>query len=86
MPKGVVRLFYNMHQKDHLSAVKPDDKIYPTEILLKTDITGLPKQSIAMVQQMRTVSHHRLLDLAETIKDPVAQKEILDACRNYFEL
>ena len=69
-----------------LSSIKPGDKIYPTEIMLDTGITGLPKPSVAMVQQIRTVSHNRLIKLAGKIKDAQTQKNILEACRRYFDL
>ena len=69
-----------------LSSVKPGDKIYPTEILLDASVTGLPKLSLAMVQQIRTVSHNRLLSLAGKITDILIQKEVLETCRNYFDL
>jgi len=69
-----------------LSSVKPDDKIYPTEVMLDTTITGLPKLSVAMVQQIRTVSHTRLISLAGEIKDAAAREKILAACRDYFDL
>ena len=69
-----------------LSSIKPGDKIYPTEIALDTAITGLPKLSVAMVQQIRTVSHNRLLTLAGKITDEQTQKKILEACRSYFDL
>ena len=69
-----------------LSAVKPEDKIYPTEGMLDTAVTGLSKLSVAMVQQIRTISHHRLTNLAGTITDTGTQEKILEACRNYFDL
>ena len=69
-----------------LSSVSLNDKIYPTEVLLDKAITGLPKLSVAMVQQIRTVSHNRLTTLIGTITDMEIQKKILDACRSYFDL
>lgn len=69
-----------------LSSVKPGDKIYPTEVKLDTDVTGLPKLSVAMFQQIRTVSHNRLTNLAGKVSDTVVQEKILEACRNYFDL
>ena len=69
-----------------LSSVNPKDKIYPTEVLLDKAITGLPKLSVAMVQQIRTVSHNRLSTLLGTITDIEIQKTILEACRIYFDL
>jgi len=69
-----------------LSSVKQDDRIYPTEVMLDMSITGLPKLSVAMVQQIRTVSHNRLSDLAGSITDLATQEKILAACRDYFDL
>ena len=69
-----------------LSSIEPGDKIYPTEIMLDTGITGLPKLSVAMVHQIRTVSHNRLIKLAGRITDAQTKINILEACRNYFDL
>ena len=69
-----------------LSSVSPGEKIYPTEVLLDMSITGLPKLSVAMVQQIRTISHNRLSTLSGSITDTKTQEAILDACRNYFDL
>lgn len=69
-----------------LSSVKPTDKIYPTEVLLPTAVSGLPKLSVAMVQQIRTISHSRLQNKAGAISDTETQKKILTACREYFDL
>ena len=69
-----------------LSSVNPGDRIYPTEVLLDMSITGLPKLSVAMVQQIRTISHTRFSTLSGSITDIKTQEAILDACRNYFDL
>jgi len=69
-----------------LSSVDPNDKIYPTEVLLEMSVTGLPKLSVAMVQQIRTISHNRLATLSGAITDTKTQEAILDACRSYFDL
>ena len=69
-----------------LSSVKSGDKIYPTEILLDTKITGLPKLSVAMFQQIRTISHNRLTNPTGKITDKATQEKILEACRDYFDL
>ena len=69
-----------------LSSVKAGDKIYPTEVELDTGVTGLSKLSVAMVQQIRTVSHTRLMNLAGKIKDAETQERLLNACRDYFDL
>ena len=69
-----------------LSSVKPNDKIYPTEIILPTAVSGLPKLSVAMVQQIRTIAHDRLGNKVSSITDEETQEKILEACRNYFDL
>ena len=69
-----------------LSAVDQGEKIYPTEVLLETEITGLPKQSVVMVQQIRTISDNRLIKLVGSITNIKIRKKILKACRNYFDL
>ena len=69
-----------------MSSVNPGDKIYPTEVLLNSSVTGLPKHSVVMIQQIRTVSHNRLTTLSGSITDIKIQEAILDACRSYFDL
>jgi len=36
-------------------------RIYPTEVFLKKKVTGLPKDSILMIQQIRTIDHSRIV-------------------------
>ena len=69
-----------------LSSVNPGDRIYPTEVLLEKSVTGLPKLSVTMVQQIRTISHNRLSAQSGAITDTETQEAILDACRSYFDL
>ena len=69
-----------------LSSVNPGDRIYPTEVPLDKSATGLPKISVAMVQQIRTISHNRLSTLSGSITDTKTQEAILNACRSYFDL
>jgi len=69
-----------------LSSVKAGDKIYPTEVFLPAKISGLPKDSVAMCQQIRTVSHDRLENLVSTLNDISLQDEIKEALRQYLEL
>ena len=68
-----------------ISSIKENSKIYPTEVFLAKEISGLPKDSVAMVQQIRTVSNKRLTKVVSKITDINLQNEILDACKNYFE-
>ena len=68
-----------------LSSMKADDKVYPTEVLLPAGVTGLPKDSVAMVQQVRTVAHTRLDKLSGRLEDAAARAQVLEALRKYFE-
>jgi len=69
-----------------LSSIKPSDKIYPTEVRLDVSVTGLPKDSVAMVQQIRTVAHSRLELPISNLKDIETREKILEAIRMYFEV
>jgi mRNA interferase MazF len=69
-----------------LSSIKKGDKIYPTEIELPAKLTGLPKDSVAMVQQIRTISHARLTSKAGELSDSNLQDQVKTILRDYFEL
>jgi mRNA interferase MazF len=69
-----------------LSSIKPGDKIYPTEVELPAKLTGLPKDSVAMAQQIRTVSHTRLDNKAGELIDRDLQDLVKATLRDYFEL
>lgn len=69
-----------------LSSIKKSDKIYPTEIELSAKLTGLPKDSVAMVQQIRTISRNRLTNKAGELSDRSLQDQVKTALRVYFEL
>ena len=69
-----------------LSTIKPNDKIYPTEVVLPAGTSGLLKDSVAMVQQVRTLAHSRLTNKVGVLIDPIYQEKIKEALRNYFEL
>lgn len=68
------------------SSIKTGSKIYPTEVALSTEVTGLQKPSVVMVHQIRTISHNRLANKIGNIKDTETREKILQACRSYFEL
>ena len=69
-----------------LSTYKPNDKLYPTEVLLEANITGLPNDSIAMMQQVRTVAHSRLEPPVGNLKNIEARTKILEVIQMYFEV
>ena len=69
-----------------LSSLKSGDKIYPTEVLLPSSVTGLPKDSVAMIQQIRTVAHTRLKSSAGRLDDERLREKIRETIRMYFEV
>ena len=69
-----------------LSSLKQGDRIYPTEVLLPASATGLPKDSVAMIHQIRTIAHARLKPLAGRLNDEGLQEKIREAVRIYFEV
>lgn len=69
-----------------LSSIKPGDKIYPTEIELPSASTGLPRDSVAMAQQIRTVSHTRLDNCLGILTDSTLQERVKTVLKAYLEL
>jgi Growth inhibitor len=68
-----------------MSSANLDDKIYPTEIFLPNNITGVKKDSVAMIQQIQTISHGRLNNRAGIIENEEYKDKILSALKTYFE-
>ncbi|HIE13167.1 MAG TPA: type II toxin-antitoxin system PemK/MazF family toxin, partial [Desulfotomaculum sp.] len=64
-----------------LTAYKSARRIYPTEALLPAEITGLPKDSIALAHQIRTVTKKRLYEQCGTVEDEDLRKQILQALK-----
>jgi len=62
------------------------DKVYPTEVMLAVGVTGLLNNSVAMVQQIRTVAHSQLESPIGSLQDTEAREKILTAIRMYFEV
>jgi len=69
-----------------LSSIKEGAKIYPTEVAIPAEITGLQKDSVVMIQQLRTLSHNRLTRKLSALSDETYQRKIRDAIRDYFDL
>ena len=69
-----------------LSSYKVGSKTYPTEVFLDMKKTLLPKDSLAMLQQIRTVDHRRLIKKIANISDDDIRQEISQALKDYFEL
>ncbi len=69
-----------------ITSLKAGRKIYPTEVLLKKELTGLEKDSIAMVHQVRSISKERLGIKCGEIKDEKTKSEINKGLKLYFNL
>lgn len=69
-----------------LTSVKPGRNVYPTETFLEASITGLPKDSIAMSHQIRTISKERLGERCGTIEDEAVREKIKAATKTYLDL
>jgi mRNA interferase MazF len=67
------------------SSIKKGSNIYPTEVYLPSEVTGLQKDSVAMIQQIRTLFHNRLAQLVSNLENEEYRNNILEALRNYFE-
>ena len=70
------------------SSIKEGAKIYPTEVELPAKATGLSKDSVAMLQQIRTISTDRIADArkAGEVSDRFYRDKINRALLEYFEL
>jgi mRNA interferase MazF len=68
------------------SSFKKNDKIYPTEVFLPKEGSGLSKDSIVMIQQIRTISQSRLIEKIGSINNISYQVKINEVMRDYFEI
>jgi mRNA interferase MazF len=62
-----------------ITSRKPDRKIYPNEFLISPKISGLPKESIILCYQIRTLDKKRLSKKIGEIKDMETQEKIIGA-------
>jgi mRNA interferase MazF len=70
------------------SSIKAGTKIYPTEVELPASVTGLAKDSVAMIQQIRTIAVDRIsgAQKAGEVTDRTYREKIKRALVEYFEL
>ena len=69
-----------------LSSVKSNNRVYPTEVFLSKELSGLPKDSVIMVHQVRTIDKVRIGKLCGWIDDISMRERINDVVREYFEV
>ena len=69
-----------------LTARKSSRVIHIGEILLASDECGLPNESIAMCQQIRTISKTRLLGSYGALTDEATRENVRQALRIHLDL
>jgi mRNA interferase MazF len=69
-----------------LTSLKLNRYIYPIETLLPTSETGLPKDSVAMAHQIRTISIIRLKGKCGEIKSHHLREQVKNSLKIYLDL
>lgn len=69
-----------------VSSIKDHCSVYPTEFYLPLEKTMLPKNSVAMIHQIRTISKERLRNQCGSIDDDKIKHGINIVMKKYFEL
>jgi len=69
-----------------LTSMKSGRNIYPTEIFLGQDESGLEKDSIAMAHQLRVISKERLLDMCGKITSGELKDKIKISVKIFMDL
>lgn len=62
-----------------LTSLKPGRRIYPNEVLLKKEQSGLDKDSLVLCHQIRTIDKKRLIKKLGDVKNDGIRTEIIDA-------
>ncbi len=69
-----------------ITSYKEGRKIYPAEVFLSIDDSGLIKESIIMAHQIRTISKKRLSFLCGEIKDEIKRSDVGNSIRTHLDL
>lgn len=69
-----------------ITSAKPGRKVYPTEVYLKAEETGLPQKSIVMAHQIRAISKERLREKCGSIEDGTIKEKVRNVIRTYLDL
>lgn len=67
-----------------VTSMKPGRKIYPTEVFLPQEKTGLEKDSIAMAHQIRSIAKERLGSVCGKIISPQVRENIHEVIKLYL--
>ena len=69
-----------------LTSFKEARKIYPTELLLKAEETGLDRDSIVMAHQVRVISKERIGEECGKIQSDELKEKIKTIIRKYLDI
>lgn len=69
-----------------LTSLKPGRKVYPNEVLLPKGMGGLPKNSLILAHQIRTIAKDRLVGLYGYIHDAEVQAKIQEALKIHLAM
>ena len=69
-----------------ITGLKSNDSLYPSQVLLPMTASGLPKDSVVLCHQIKTVSHERFIRKVGQLSDPDLQEKITEALRVHLEL
>lgn len=67
-----------------LTSLKEGRKIYPNEVLMPEGIASLPKASVALIHQIRTLDKSRMLRKMGMLTDSGLQESVFRAIRAQF--
>ncbi|MHB1043964.1 MAG: type II toxin-antitoxin system PemK/MazF family toxin [Eubacteriales bacterium] len=62
-----------------ITSAGPGRRIYPTEVFLSKENSGLPKDSIVMAHQVRTIAKERLAEKGGEIHDEKVREQVCRA-------
>ena len=69
-----------------VTSLKPGRKVYPTEVLLDSESSGLKKDSLAMAHQIRAISKERIGERIGGIGSDEQKDKIRAAMKVYLDL
>ena len=69
-----------------LTTLKPGRRVYPNEVLLPKGLGGLPRPSLVLAHQIRTIAKDRLVGLYGHLHDADVQGKIQQALRIHLAM
>ena len=69
-----------------VSSIKDHARIYSTEVLLTKEVSSLPKSSVVMIHQIRTIAKERIGSPCGGVYQENIRQVINEAIKLYFDL